>query len=131
MTYTQLVRFQVVQDTMVHLGDRMGMALWLWSKPLDTVSWCWLDVRERIQLRGDDGVVIPTCPRVDTVLLSLLVLLMFLIAAVPAVIYPTIGIKYFVVIFNVTLASLLGATFAFDILSSKYRSVHVEPGVDI
>jgi hypothetical protein len=74
-----------------------------------------------MQLRGDDDTIINTCPRVDTVLLSLLVLLTFLVSAVPAVIFPTISTKHFIIVLNVTLASLLGMAFIVDVFTSKHR----------
>lgn len=58
------------------------------------------------------------CPRADTVLLSLLSLAIFLIAAVFAIVHPTAAVKCFIVSLNVSLASVLGTTFIFDMVTS-------------
>jgi hypothetical protein len=87
--------------------------------PWSTVVSSWAKARDFIE-RQQDSTTIDPCPRADTVLLSLLSLLIFLIAAVFAIIFPTTTVKHFIIALNATLVSILGTTFAFDMVTSKY-----------
>jgi prepilin signal peptidase PulO-like enzyme (type II secretory pathway) len=62
-----------------------------------------------------------TCPRSDTVLLSLLSLIVFLISAVFALVIPTTMVKQLIFALNGTVASVLGATLAIDLMTSMYH----------
>jgi hypothetical protein len=69
-----------------------------------------------------DDEIRPTCPRSDTALLSLLGLLVFLVTAIIAIIYPTTSIKQFVIASNTSIAIALSATFVFDLSTSMCRA---------
>jgi hypothetical protein len=75
----------------------------------------WMRARALIE-KGEQ-----TCPRSDTVLLSLLSLIVFLMFAVSALVIPTTMVKHFIFALNGTVASVLGATLAIDLMTSMYH----------
>jgi hypothetical protein len=68
----------------------------------------------------------PTFPRSDTVLLSLLSLVLFLISAVFALVFPTRPVKFFIFALNATLAIVLSATVAFDLFNRMYTNTNTK-----
>jgi uncharacterized membrane protein len=80
----------------------------------NTVSSPWSRVKKF--LKKDEK----TCPRSATVLLSLISLIIFLVAAVFAVVFPTTTVKNFIIALNSTLTGVLGVAFAFDLAKCKY-----------
>jgi hypothetical protein len=81
----------------------------------------WLKARGFISLQQDSATFDPFS-RADTVLLSLLSLAIFLVAAVFALVFSTAYVKQFIIALNATLAAVLGTTFIFDIITSTYSS---------
>jgi hypothetical protein len=60
-----------------------------------------------------------TCPRAETVMISMLLLLAFLIIAVFAIRYPSVKAKRAAIAINAALAGALGVTFIWDVATSK------------
>jgi Flp pilus assembly protein TadB len=83
-------------------------------KAFKTVASPWSKAKHVLEKDGQ------TCPRSDTVLLSLLSLIIFLVAAVFALVFPTTTIKNFIIALNATLAGVLGLIFAFDLARRKH-----------
>jgi hypothetical protein len=77
---------------------------------------CWQGARRNFEL-GE-----PTCPLPDTMMLSLLHLLLFLIAAIFAIKFPTVRVKRIVIAVNTLLASVLGIIFMIDVATRKSNS---------
>jgi hypothetical protein len=70
---------------------------------------------------GINNSPMPTCPQADTVMLSLLHLLIFLITAIFAITFPTIQVKRVVIAVNTLLASALGMAFIIDVATRKSK----------
>ncbi|KAF2831781.1 hypothetical protein CC86DRAFT_402277 [Ophiobolus disseminans] len=97
-----------------------------WSAPWHGIcrcfstSWtgvirCWKQARDSIQKQGGGDV---TCPQAETVMLSLLNLLIFFVIAIFAIKYPTVKVKRVVVAINAALASVLGFVFIYDVATA-------------
>lgn len=80
------------------------------------VVWCWGRAKDAIEAQGGGG---PTCPRAETVMISLLCLFAFLIVAIFAIKFPTIEVKRIVLVINATLAGVLSMVFVYDLMTSK------------
>jgi hypothetical protein len=96
------------------------------------VSWCntvhakattfWESsfVRKSFGRKDVFGNVIETCPRIETVLLAFLVLLLFIIVAVLALRFPTARMKWVVIGTSAFFVAVLGCVFAYDVFLRKY-----------
>jgi hypothetical protein len=82
--------------------------VWNLLKPV----WCYF--RKKIQYKVK-GKPIDTCPTVDTVLLALLLLSLFVALAVVALVRPTYHIKRLVIVINSIISVVLIAVFGIDV----------------
>jgi hypothetical protein len=89
---------------------------------LKVLALCWTRPREFVDSGRDDNPG-KSCPRADTVLLSLFSLLIFLVTAICAILYPTIAVKHFIIAFNAALAGILSAIFTLDMIKSKITEI--------
>lgn len=92
----------------MHVDDRI---LIVWS--LATAPWNW--TKKYFTVKDKKNKIVDTCPRVDTVLTSLICLIAFLITAILATIFPTVTWKRTTVGVNSFLALALGLVLVFDI----------------
>lgn len=79
-------------------------------------------VRKLFSREDEFGNVVETCPRVETVLLAFLFLLLFLILAVVALRFPTVPVKWAVVGLSVFFVTTLACVFVYDVVSGEHAS---------
>jgi hypothetical protein len=97
---------------------------YLWLRPYEFVTHIWGLGRNLFQIKDpDDDRPIETCPRVDTVMASLLCLGIFLITSVFAVTHLDICIMRGVVIVNTLLALSLWVILVIDVRTRKLKAI--------
>ena len=89
------------------------------------VAWCWKLAKESIESQSGGSA---TFPRAETVMISLLGLLAFLIVAIFAIKYPTIQVKRTVLVVNATLAGLLGTVSVHDVMTRTFDKAPTHTG---
>ncbi|KAH8732637.1 hypothetical protein GQ44DRAFT_667862 [Phaeosphaeriaceae sp. PMI808] len=96
-----------------------GVFLKRWKSLGPLLNRCWVKVRESI-VRGENSQ--DTCPRFHTAILALFLLLIFLVTAVFALIFPTMKLKLLVILVNSILVGILTIVFAVDLATKRNRN---------
>lgn len=91
----------------MYVDDRMLIVWGIATRP-------WNRMKKYFTIKDNKKHVIHTCPRVDTVLTSLICLIVFFITAIFAIIFPTVALKRITVGINASLALMLGLMLALD-----------------